>query len=399
MRAVLRVSVILAAAGLAAWPSLALAQDTNQVTATTNAPAAATNSVGPRDLQNFNLQGTVTRPADQPARTAPPATARQPRAETAPATARTQETAAPARATQRPATRPTAEMEAPPRAAGPRQTPPTSSITVPLPNLADNGSSSNGAVRPNPSLTPSPELTAPAQPARKLPLWPWLLAAAALGAAGAFLFLRNRSRHAFVAGPEIDSFVAPEAAPTPTAAPPRPASPPPIAGLVSTRLRPWIEVGFQPLQCTVDDDKVTVDFELELFNSGSGPARAVLAEASLFNAGSDQDQVIGAFFANPVGAGERIVAIQPLKRVTVRHQLVVERSQVREYALAGHTVFVPVIAFNALYRWGGGAGQTSVAYLLGRDTKSDKLGPFRLDLGARSFRAISGRPLPLGVRT
>ncbi|MES2136397.1 MAG: hypothetical protein V4502_04975 [Pseudomonadota bacterium] len=398
MRAVLRASVILATAGLAAWPSLALAQDTNQVTATTNAPAPATNSIGPRDLQNFNLQGTVTRPADQPARTAPAATAPRPRAEIA----RTQETPTPTRATQRPATRPTAETQAPPRAAGPGQTPSASRVTVPLPTRADNGSTSNGTVRPDPGFTPTPDLTVPAQPQPKLPLWPWLLAAAALGAAGAFLFLRNRSRQAFAGGPEIDSYVAPEPAPTPpqpAPTPPQPASPPPIAGLVSTRLRPWIEVGFQPLQCTVDDDKVTVDFELELFNSGSGPARAVLAEASLFNAGSDQDQVIGAFFANPVGAGERIVAIQPLKRVTVRHQLVVERSQVRAYALAGHTVFVPVLAFNALYRWGGGAGQTSVAYLLGRDTKSDKLGPFRLDLGARSFRAISGRPLPLGVRT
>ena len=50
---------------------------------------------------------------------------------------------------------------------------------------------------------------------------------------------------------------------------------------------------------------------------GRAPARAVLAEASLFNAGATQDQELGRFFANPVGAGERIDAIPPLKRMTL----------------------------------------------------------------------------------
>ena len=66
--------------------------------------------------------------------------------------------------------------------------------------------------------------------------------------------------------------------------------------------------------------------------------------------------------------------------------------------MAGKQVFLPVMAFNALYGWGGGEGQTSATYLLGRDTRAEKLGPFRIDLGPRIFRGVAARLLPTGVR-
>jgi hypothetical protein len=154
----------------------------------------------------------------------------------------------------------------------------------------------------------------------------------------------------------------------------------------------------QPLRCIVEDSHVTIEFELELFNSGSAPARAVLVEATQFNAGPTQDQEIEAFFAKPVGEGDRIAGIEPLKRMTLRTQVVTSREHVQVLEVAGRQVFVPLIAFNALYRWSGGEGQTSVSYLFGRDTKSDKMAPFRLDLGPRVFRGLGARQLPTGVR-
>lgn len=231
---------------------------------------------------------------------------------------------------------------------------------------------------------------------------PWLLAALALGAGGAFLFWRNRSRHALAGGPQIDAFVAPEPAPAPrpAPAPPKAKTPPSPtgAGIVSTRLRPWIEIGFNPTRCVLDEEKVVIEFEIELFNSGSAPARAVLVEASLFNAGPTQDSDIGAFFADPVGAGDRIAAIPPLKRFTVKTQVSIGREQLQAYEAAGRQLIVPLIAFNALYRWSGGEGQTSAAYLLGRGTDSEKMAPFRIDLGPRIFRGLSARLLPTGIR-
>ncbi len=144
---------------------------------------------------------------------------------------------------------------------------------------------------------------------------------------------------------------------------------------------------------------MTVEFELELFNSGSAPARAVLAEATLLNAGANQDRDIDAFFANPVGEGDRIVAIPPLKRVKIKTRVVAPREAIQAYEIAGKQVFVPVIAFNALYQWSGGEGHTAVSYLLGRETDGEKLAPFRLDLGPRIFRGVASRLLPTGVRS
>jgi hypothetical protein len=157
-------------------------------------------------------------------------------------------------------------------------------------------------------------------------------------------------------------------------------------------------MAFQPVRCILDDQQVVVEFDLEIFNSGSAPARALLVEARLFNAGSEQDAQIGAFFANPVGTGDRIAVIPPLKRLTVRTQAVAPRDQVQAYELAGRPVFVPLIAFNALYSWSGGEGQTSVSYLIGRDTKGEKLAPFRLDLGPHIFRGLAARLLPTSIR-
>ena len=325
---------------------------------------------------------------------------RRPNAARAPAPRRT-ETASVSTPTQQPAPEPQ------------RQAPPPSSVVSTLPS-SDLGNAAQPAA---PITAPATFAPAPASPGTLAPehgfsILPWLLAAIALVLGGAFLFWRNRGRAAFAGagGPQVDAFTAP---------PPRPAAPPVRApqpapapapaprpktsdgipsGIVSTRLRPWIELGFHPLRCVLEDERVTVEFEIELFNSGSAPARGVLVEASLFNASPTQDQELGGFFANPVGEGERIVAIQPLKRVALKTQVIVTRSQMRAYELGGRQVFVPVIAFNALYSWGSSQGQTSAAYLLGRDTNGDKMSPFRLDLGPRIFRGVGARLLPSSRR-
>jgi hypothetical protein len=278
---------------------------------------------------------------------------------------------------------------------------PSSSVTVALPDASGTASSSPAAQA---DFAPEPT-TGTLASEHKFPVVPWLLAILALVAGGAFLFWRNRHREAFAGagGPQIDAFTAPEPTPAPRPAPtppaPAPKAPTPSSlGIVSTRLRPWIEVGFNPVRCVLDDEKLIVEFELELFNSGSAPARGVLVEASIFNAGPAQDQQVGNFFANPVGQGERVPVIPPLKRLAIKTQVATSREQLQAYDLGGHQVFVPVIGFNALYGWSGGEGQTSVSHLLGRDTKGEKMGPFRLDLGPHIFRGIAARLLPSGVR-
>jgi hypothetical protein len=281
-----------------------------------------------------------------------------------------------------------------------------SSSVAALPQL-QSSPTQTGAVAALPAavsgFTPQPE-SAP----HAWTLWPWLIAALALGVGGAFLFLRSRSREAFAGGPHFDLFSAPEATPTPAPppkakapapAPVQPRAAPPVpGGVVSTGLRPWIEIALQPLRCIVEETRITFEFELDIFNSGNAPARDVLVEASVFNAGPAQEHDIGAFFAQPVAQGERIAAIPPLQRMTLRSQVVAPRENVQVLEVAERQVFIPLIAFNALYRWSAGEGQTSASYLLGRDTKSAKMAPFRLDLGPRIFRGVGARLLPVGLR-
>jgi hypothetical protein len=57
------------------------------------------------------------------------------------------------------------------------------------------------------------------------------------------------------------------------------------------------------------------------------------------------------------------------------------------------------VAFNALYEGSGGKAQSSVAYLVGRETQGERLGPLHLDAGKREFRGLGARPLPTAVRT
>ena len=375
-------------------------------------------TVGPRELEDFSINGTVTQPAPQRPAPTPPATRPQPPTQTPPTA--TQPAAGPARtvtADDEPDRSAPAERTARTAPSGDsqplRQTAPSSSVTVALPGLDSSGEAS-ASVEP----APIPDLPS----GDGFLLWPWLLAALA-AAGGGLYYYRTRLQPSLAGGAETRAFEAPAPAP----APPRPATKPapvaprqaaprhdptpktpaapvpaaaedPFKGFVSTRLRPWIELGFDASRCTVENDKVTIDFEIEMINSGNAPARGVLVEARLVNAGPAQDSEIGQFFAHPVGQGERIDTIAPLKNVRIKSRIVTPLSNVQVLEVAGRKVFVPLIAFNILYGWSRGTGQTSASYLVGRDTKSDKMAPFRLDLGPRLFRSLGQTPLPIAVR-
>jgi hypothetical protein len=402
MRAELRfgISAGLAALLLASAPVLA------QNTTAPAGNAADTETVGPRELENFSLNGTVTRPAaEPPARTTTP----RPRAPTtapAPTAARPPAAAVPEAG---PSTR---QPASPPGSAIAAERPATSATLESDFDFA-GGTPASGV----PSPTVDPGLTAPPAPppaslaAEQSPSpLPWIIALLLGAGAAAYYFWRQRSR------PELATAGAPEslartraeparspvppaaprpAAPPPAAAPrPQPAGPPP--GVVSTRLRPWIEIQCSPKRCIVEADKATIEFDLILFNSGSAPAREVLAVGRMFNA--DEDGAIQGFFAHPDARGETEPVIAPLQRKAFSSAATIPLSKLRMFEAEGRRFFVPLMAFNALYRWSAGTGQTSVAYLVGRGTEGEKLAPFRVDLGPRVNRGLAARELELGIR-
>lgn len=242
-----------------------------------------------------------------------------------------------------------------------------------------------------------------------IPMLPWLLAALALAGAGAwFYFFRQRPREGYAGAGSVSAFDAPpRARPAPSPAPRVHAPPPPpppekakpaTTGIVSTRLRPTLEIELIPERAIVDEQKAAVQFTVSVLNAGSAPARDVRVEASLFSAGPHQDQQIGAFFNNPLAEGDPIPAIGPLQRVSVSTAVVLPRDQLEAIEIEGRQLFVPMIGVTALFAWSGGAGQTSVSYLIGKTTKGEKLAPFRLDLGPRIFRNLEAREHDLRLR-
>lgn len=196
-------------------------------------------------------------------------------------------------------------------------------------------------------------------------------------------------------------------APTPPAPPPAPSpASPRMGGIVSTRLRPWLELELEPTRAVIDEAQASVQFDVFVTNSGNAPARQVLVEACMVNAGPAQDAELRRFFDAPVGAGDRIDAIPPLGRVALNSVVSLPLDQVRAYEVNGRRLFVPLVAFNALYEWSGGTGQSSASFILGRATSASdgegesdsRMAPLRLDLGPRIFRGLGARQHSVGVR-
>jgi hypothetical protein len=385
MRAGLRFCIAAFAAALALAPAPAGAQNN---AATTNTPA--TDAVGPGELRDFTLNGTVTRSAPAPA---------APEAPAAPPTRPAPSNSAPS------ATAPA--LRGPPvpdRAPASPQSEIGQSVTVALPPPATpEGAPAvepTGDFSTQPSLTPTavPE-AALMPPPERTSLLPWVLAALLLAGGVGFYAWRQHSRAALAtSGAALESFVPAEPPPAPLARTPAPKPPAAKGGLVSSSLRPWVELEVVPGRCIVDDEKAVLEFEVTLFNSGSAPARDLLVEACMFNAGPTQDEEIGAFFAHPVAKGDRVPLLAPLNRLALRSSVVLSREQVRVFEVAGRPLFVPLLAFNTLYRWAGGNAQTSTSYLIGRDNKGERLAPFRLDSAPRVFRGLGAREHNLRVR-
>lgn len=418
------IAAIVAAAIFGSAP--ALAQDAVPATNTATPPAAET--VGPRELRDFTINGTVTRPAPPPERSPQP-TATTPRPRTPAQTAATATTAT----TPPPRQRPSAAPNRVPAGQNSQVTrsPPASDPLAPFTINGPAPADAPTVAQPDLEQAPIEAPVAPAQTGQNSFI-PWLLALLALAGGGALVFWRQRSQPSYATAsagafqppepqtrpeplqrapaprPEPAPRPAPAGQPAVTAVPqpaPRPVpqrapSPSPAApfGVVSTSLRPWLDIEFTPGRCVVGHDKATIQFDVTVFNSGSAPARDVLIEASMFNAGPTQDQEIGAFFAHPETKGDRIPAIPPLKRVALKSAVSLTREQLRQFDVAGRKLFVPLIGVNALYRWSGGEGQTSASYVVGRDTQAEKMAPLRLDLGPRIFRGLGARRHDASVR-
>lgn len=418
MKQALRMSstAVALALGLAA-PAIAQdqASDASPAPPTIALPAPSSEvAVGPAQLKDFSINGTVTRRADtpQPAATQPatrPATVEAAPTAAQPATSATRNV--PVRA-DRPATQPS-------RNSVPSQT--TNSTAAgssfgftPSAPTESRTASFGGALAP--ATTPIVDTTS--SEGNLFSHWPWLLALLAAAGAALWYFRRQRPDYSFAgAGGDASAFNFSPPTPrseTPRPAPPRPAPAPqpelrepvsggvttelaPAQGIISTRLRPWLEIEFDPQAAIIDSEKASIQFEVVIFNSGSAPARDVLVEAALFNAGTDQDQLLSAFFGRQLGQSDG-TTIPPLQRMSFRSIVTLPRDQLRLFEVEGRTLFVPVVGFNVHYRFSSGAGQSSTSYIVGRNSAGEKMAPFRVEKGSKTYRGLATREHNLRVR-
>jgi hypothetical protein len=59
---------------------------------------------------------------------------------------------------------------------------------------------------------------------------------------------------------------------------------------------------------------------------------------------------------------------------------------------------VPLVGFNVVYAWSSGRGQTSTSFIVGRNSNGEKMAPFRIGHGAKTFRGLGAREHTLRVR-
>ena len=410
--------------GFAAMVSLGLgtaafAQNSDAPIDVTAAPPPSAETIGPSQLRDFNLQGTVTRSADNPGATpAQPAT-------TAAAPPRTGE-AVPSEAAASPVRHATLT---PSQSASDQQEPGSqvsagiaagrAPVTPSLPLEVTTDTA------PQPIGESDSGLGAAATDSDNGWSWPWIAALVALLGGGAFIAWSQWSRRHRYDDPGRLAFAGtgevarqPVQAPRPDPVPsrgqsrpsPRPDPVPPVRPaavpapsndglIVSTRLKPQLNVEFHPDRVVVTDDEVLLQFEVVLANVGSAPARDVLLEARLFTASISQDQEIAAFFQNPMTEGDRMTSIAPLGRISLKSVARLPLADLNRFEAAGRKLFVPLVGFNISYRSSAGEGHASASFLVGRGNEEDeKLAPFRLDQGPRSFRGLSYRPHSMGLQ-
>jgi hypothetical protein len=335
------------------------------------APAGPPPTIGPPQLRDFSIQPSqriVTQPP--PAQTQPPTIAAPPPVVTTPQ--------------QRPAA-------TPPEARGPAPAPRTA---VPAPQLAPSQSPAPVSAAPGPQVQPAPEApaakAAPA-PAPESSAFPWLYAIpAALLALLAFALFRRRRRSAEIV--EAVESVEPEVS-----------SRAHIGARPEPMPRPWLELELKAERLASTDAESVVQFELEIVNSGTAPARNLRVDVKMFNAGQEQDKEIGAFFrvAGRESTKCSLPGVRPDTTVAIRGEVAMARADMRAVVLENKYLFIPVIAVNVLYDWGDGrTGQTSKSYVVGRELEqpSDKMGAFRVDLGPRIWRTVGQRQHKLARR-
>jgi len=339
---------------------------------------------------------TVTPPpAILPPSTPPPAaqTSKPPAAPPSPATAQT-----PRPAQSRPdPSQATPAADRPERAKPPAPAPEQPITVAPAPPPA--ASSPEQTPAPKPVVPPSPAASQPAAyPANSVP-WPWIAAALALIAGlGAWLWARRRpARAAPEAGPQAELEPVGDARSEPRS-PPRPPSPPPLVEAGTER--PWIDIGLDIRAARLSLIGATVGYRLTLRNRGDAPARHVVVRALIANAEAAQESLVQQFLGGEAGLPlHHLDSLAPGETQQLSGEIRLDSADIAPVQIGRRALLVPLIGFDTHYEWASGAGRTARAYVVGQEQEppTERLAPFRLDLGPKQYRGVASRETALSL--
>lgn len=223
--------------------------------------------------------------------------------------------------------------------------------------------------------------------------WGWIAAALAVVIAAALAFVLRR-RPGTEEREGVEDVAPPPPAPPVEPRQPRPKSARPGSATptppTAPATRPWIEIDLAIDSVRLAVAGLSVAYRIALRNRGDDVARGVIVHALLGHADANQNELLRAFFAGqsgqPVHSAAEIAAGESL---VLTGELLLPAQAIEPVELDGRLLVVPLVAFDAQYRWDAGStpggGRTGSAFIVGREQTppSPRLAPFRYDLGLR----------------
>lgn len=326
--------------------------------------------------------------------------------------------------TTTPSVQPSQQTQRPPATGQPQTTP----NTQPQPGATQSAPSAQTQVAPTES-TPTDESAPTSNTIDSLPIevapasnttgaandnsdgsFPWWLAGIGLlilGLLGGYLWGRRRKAEKEV----VEEPVAALSEPVRPAQPVRPVQPAhpiepvravepvrPVAQPIpvpAPKPRAWLEIEFEPTEARSTPFSASLGYKLKVRNSGNLDAVGITVDALMTSAGEQQDAILGRFYAQdisqPIAELEHIPAGSEIE---LTGQFDLGTRDIHPIKMADRVLLVPLVAFSLRYDRGDGrGGQTDQAFVIGRETDppSDRMGPFRLDLGPRHYKSVGKR--------
>ncbi len=155
---------------------------------------------------------------------------------------------------------------------------------------------------------------------------------------------------------------------------------------------------FEPDEVILGFAALTLRGELKIANIGKAMASNVRLRTAAITANARQQQMIAAFNRGESGPTEEpIDNIRKGERLNISIEVSLPRAELASYSVQGREICVPIILADL--EWSGLAENSEkhlrIAAMLGRETNppQDKMAPFRIDLGPRSFSEVAQRSI------